>query len=89
MIAELADRGYRLMYNATGPKVLHMLLSDGQLHRLYLTSVPRLLGGEPYSSIVEGGLLTPPANFALRSLYLDTAAGAGEGQLFSAYDLAT
>ena len=88
MVEALHQRGYRAMYNATGPRVLHLLLADGLLDRLYLTTTARLLGGSPFSSIVEGELLPAPADVRLRSLYLDPTAPEGVGQLFAAYDRA-
>lgn len=84
----LARLGYKLIYNATGPKVLHLLLKDGMLDRLYLSFASRILGGDPYSSIVDGDLLDPPQDFRLNSLYLDPHALNGLGQLFCTYDLA-
>lgn len=86
MVAALVKRGYRVMYNATGPRVLHTILADGLLNRLYLTTVGRLLGGRPFSSVVEGDLLQPPADFRLRALYLDRAEIGGSGQVFASYD---
>jgi riboflavin biosynthesis pyrimidine reductase len=84
----LAKLGYKTIYNTTGPKVMHLLLKDSVLNRLYLTLAQRLLGGTPYSSIVEGELLEPAKDFHLRSLYLDPHALDGSGQLLTTYDRA-
>lgn len=86
LVHELHRRGYRLMFNATGPKVLHLLLSADQLHRLYLTHAGKMLGGMPYSTILEGDLLEQPAGFQLNTLYFDPVALDGLGQLFLSYD---
>lgn len=86
-LKRLSELGYELIYNATGPKVLHLLLKDGVLDRLYLSFASRILGGDPYSSIVEGDLLDPPQNFRLNSLYHDPHAFNGFGQLFCSYDV--
>ncbi len=86
-LKRLSELGYKLIYNATGPKVLHLLLKDGVLDRLYLSFASRILGGDPYSSIVEGDLLDPPQNFRLNSLYYDPHALNGLGQLFCSYDV--
>lgn len=86
MIAALAARGYRTIYNATGPKVMHLLLKASVLNRLYLTHANRILGGEPFSSIVEGALLQPAADFRLQALYLDAEGVEGLGQVFGVYD---
>ena len=82
----LVERGYNLIYNAAGPKVLHLLLADAVLDRLYLTLANRILGGQPFSSIVEGDLLVPPTDFRLQAAYLDPHALEGLGQLFTSYD---
>ncbi len=88
LVQSLGDRGYRLMYNATGPKVLHMLLASGRLDRLYLTFANRILGGDPFATIVDGDTLEPPVNFKLDALYLDPLGLDGLGQLFAAYEKA-
>ena len=86
LVESLLEMGYRTIYNATGPKVLHLLLAAGVLDRLYLSFVNRLLGGSPFSSIVEGELLDPPADFILNTIYLDPHALNGLGQLFTSYN---
>jgi len=86
LVESLLDLGYRTIYNTTGPKVLHLLLAAGVLDRLYLSFVNRLLGGSPFSSIVEGELLDPPADFILNTIYLDPHALNGLGQLFTSYN---
>lgn len=86
LVGSLMDLGYKTVYSATGPKVLHLLLEGGVLDRLYLTHASRILGGDPYSSIVEGELLDPPVDFRLRSLYYDPHALEGLGQLYSVYE---
>jgi riboflavin biosynthesis pyrimidine reductase len=85
----LTEMGYDMIYNATGPKVLHMLLAGDVLDRLYLTQTSRVLGGDPFSSIVEGDLLERPVDFHLNQLYYDPFALDGLGQLFSSYDRTT
>lgn len=86
MIRSLHDMGYRLMYNATGPKVLHLLLKAGCLDRLYLTQTGRVIGGEEFSTIVDGELLTTPEDFTLKQLYYDPLALDTLGQLMFVYD---
>lgn len=86
LVAALSERGYRLVYSTTGPKVLRMLVQARRLDRLYLTLAGRLLGGSPFSSIVEGAVLEPPADLRLRSLYLDPHAFDGVGQIFASYE---
>ena len=86
LIDALAARGYRAIYNATGPKVMHLLLADNMLDRLYLTLANRLIGGDPFSSIVHGPLLDDAADLQLNSLYLDQEGLDGLGQMFVSYD---
>jgi riboflavin biosynthesis pyrimidine reductase len=86
LITGLSELGYRTVYMATGPKVNHILVSSDTLDRLYLTVVPRLLGGDPFSSIVEGALLQPPVSLSLATLYHDPAALDGLGQLFMSFN---
>ena len=86
LVESLLEMGYRTIYNATGPKVLHLLLAAGVLDRLYLSFVNRLLGGSPFSSIVEGELLDPPADFILNTIYHDPHALNGLGQLLTSYN---
>lgn len=85
LIKSLSEFGYRMVYSATGPKVLHLLLAAGMLDRLYLTQTSRLLSGDPFSSIVEGQLFTPPIDFELIAVHYDPYALDGVGQLLTAY----
>lgn len=86
LIQHLAQMGYRTIKNSTGPQVLHLLLAANVLDRLYFTHAHRILGGIPFSTIVEGELLEPPLNFHLHSLYHDPHALEGAGQLFTAFN---
>jgi riboflavin biosynthesis pyrimidine reductase len=85
MVRHMTDLGYRTIYSAAGPKVLHLLLAGGVLDRLYLTYANRLLGGESYSTIVDGDLLVPPVDMNLAAVYFDPHALNGLGQLFVTY----
>jgi riboflavin biosynthesis pyrimidine reductase len=89
LIAKLSQEGYQTIYSATGPKVLHLLLAAGKLDRLYLTFANRILGGHPFSTIVDGNLLNPPVDFNLHSLYFDPQGLNGLGQLFASYNRVT
>ena len=88
LVAAMAGLGYRAIYSASGPKVLHLLLAAGALDRLYLTLANRLLGGDSFSSIVEGPLLAPAVGMRLHTAYLDAAGLEGLGQLFLSYQRA-
>lgn len=85
LVQAMAGLGYRAIYSASGPKVLHLLLAAGVLDRLYLTLAHRLLGGDPFSSIVEGPLLAPAVGMRLHTAYYDAAALDGLGQMFLCY----
>ena len=89
LVDAMTELGYTTIYNATGPKVLHLLLADDMLDRLYLTQAGRLLGGDPFSTIVDGPLLDPPIGMRLSTLYYDPHALDGIGQLLGAYDRVT
>ena len=86
LCAHMTELGYRTAYSGAGPKVLHLLALSGVLDRLYLTFANRLLGGEPYASILEGPLLDPPFDLQLNTLYFDPYGIEGLGQLFASYD---
>jgi riboflavin biosynthesis pyrimidine reductase len=85
LVDALDERGYRVIYNATGPLVNHLLLADDVLDRLYLTYANRLLGGKPFDSIVTGELLDPAIGMQIDTIYLDPVALDGLGQLFLSY----
>lgn len=87
MVQILGELGYQTVYSAAGPKVLHTLLAGQVLNRLYLTQVGRLLGGQPFASIVEGPLLATAVAAQLFTLYHDVEALGGLGQLLLAYDI--
>ena len=88
MVQSMTELGYKTIYSAAGPQVLHLLLEDGVLDRLYLTFANRLLGGQPFSSAVEGELLSPAAEMNLNTVYFDPYGLDGLGQLFISYDRA-
>lgn len=87
MAQKIADLGYQTVYSAAGPKILHLLLTSGVLNRLYLTQVGRLLGGSPFSTILEGDLLETAVDAQLHTIYHDPDALDGLGQLLLAYDI--
>jgi riboflavin biosynthesis pyrimidine reductase len=88
IVQGMTELGYKTVYSEAGPKIMHLLLTGGVLDRLYLTHVSRILGGQPFSSIVDGDLLAPAVNMTLHTSYLDPNALNGLGQLFLSYDRA-
>jgi riboflavin biosynthesis pyrimidine reductase len=88
MVRRMGELGYRTIYSAAGPQILHLLLTGDVLDRLYLTSASRVLGGAPFAAVVEGGLLEPAVDMTLAGLYYDRRGAHGLSQLFAAYDRA-
>jgi riboflavin biosynthesis pyrimidine reductase len=86
MVQSMTELGYKTIYSAAGPQVLHLLLEDSVLDRLYLTFANRLLGGQPFSSAVEGELLSPAIDMTLNTVYFDPYGLDGIGQLFVSYN---
>jgi riboflavin biosynthesis pyrimidine reductase len=86
MAAHLTLLDYQVIFAASGPKILHMLLSSGLVDRLYLTQTSRILGGDPFATIVEGVAFDFPYDMALHSLYYDPQAPENLGQLLMSYD---
>ncbi len=87
LIKHMTEMGYQTVYSATGPKVLHLLLAGGALNRLYLTQANRLLGGQPFSTIVEGELFETAVDLQINTIYWDKEAPAGLGQLLISYNI--
>ncbi len=81
----LASLGYARIYAITGPYVFHTLLSAGLLDALFLTTVHRVLAGQPFASICEGETLAEPTDFELAAYYLDPAGPGGCAQSFARY----
>lgn len=73
LVAHLQRAGYRRLYSVTGPRVLQGLAAAGALDALFVTTVHRLIGGEPSTTLLEGSL-TSPVDFDLTRLYFDPAA---------------
>ena len=47
-----------------------------------------VLGGQPFSTVVDGSLLEPSVDLKINTIYLDSQALDGLGQLFVSYDTA-
>ena len=88
LLQHMGSLGYRTVYSAAGPRILHMLVRGGALDRLYITYANRLLGGLPFAALVEGDTLPTAVGLTLHSLYQDPQALDGLGQLFAAYNRA-
>lgn len=70
MVGWLEQAGYRRLYSVAGPRVLNSLLEDDVVDALFLTTVHRIIGGDSARTLHHGALQAP-ADFVLRSLYLD------------------
>ena len=86
VVKELQDLGYRLVYSAAGPKILHTLLAADVLDRLYLTVTNRILGGTKIATITDGPLLSPHHSLQISTIYLDQHGNDHLSQLFLAFD---
>jgi riboflavin biosynthesis pyrimidine reductase len=70
-----------------GGEVLHALIADDVLDRLYLTLACRMLGGLAFDTLLTGTVLEPAAHFKLNALHYDGASdGSGVEQLFAVLD---
>lgn len=81
----LRERGLKRIYMVGGPRLFHSLLKDGAIHRLYLTTAGRLLGGEDIETAVRGRPFPVPPEGRLRHLTLDPEAS--PQQMFACYDV--
>lgn len=85
LIAALAQRGYRNIYLIAGPKMLHTMLQDQQLDKLYVSISHQLLGGTIFKTLLDGERLTR-CSLRLSSLFLHEASDNGCGQFFISYE---
>ena len=88
LIEALAQEQHRTIAMLGGGEVLHALIVDDVLDRLYLTLACRMLGGLPFDTLLTGPVLEPAARFRLAALHYDAAeAGASDvEQLFAMLD---
>ncbi|MEF8792694.1 RibD family protein [Thiohalorhabdus sp.] len=86
LVTTLTQRGYNRIYSLAGPRMLHTLVADGSLNRLYLTVAHKLVGGEDFDSLVRGSGLAPARGFTPVELYWDRWAPKGAGQLIEVLD---
>jgi riboflavin biosynthesis pyrimidine reductase len=88
LIEALAQEEHRNIAMIGGGEVLHALVVDDVLDRLYLTLACRLLGGLPFDTLLTGPVLEPAARFHLKALHYDPAAAEGSDveQLFAILD---
>ena len=85
LIKALSAKNLNHFYLIAGPKMLHAMINDQQLSKLYLSHSQQLLGGEFFNTILDGELLTTP-KLELKSLFYDEISENGHGQFYSSYD---
>jgi riboflavin biosynthesis pyrimidine reductase len=85
LIEALRAANFMRICSVAGPRVLHLLLKNDCLDRLYLTTGLRLLGGCTYATLIEGSLLPSAPAFNLEALYFDSPDSESAGQLFGVY----
>ncbi len=73
LIEALAQERHRTIAMLGGGEVLHALIVDDVLDRLYLTLACRMLGGLPFDTLLTGPVLEPAARFRLAALHYDAA----------------
>jgi riboflavin biosynthesis pyrimidine reductase len=84
----LGERGFRSLFLLAGPLMLETMLRDGQLARLYLTVVHRLIGGSEFLTMLRGPELGSAGALNLAALYYEAAGASGVGQFFAQFDAA-
>ena len=81
----LTAKGFKHFYLIAGPKMLHTMVKDQQLSKIYLTHSQQFLGGELFNTLLDGEVLNSP-KLTLQSLFYDDASENGYGQFFSSYE---
>jgi len=85
LIAALAQRGYRNIYLIAGPKMLHTMIRDRLLNKLYISTSHQLLGGRVFKTLLDGEKLEH-CSLRLNSLFFDERSDNGCGQFFSGFE---
>ena len=86
LIQAMAARGYRSYYLLAGPRMLHAMLRDRQLSRLYLTVAHLLVGGEGFHTLTLGPEFEKAGRMRMMSLYYDASSPKGAGQWFAQFE---
>ena len=88
LIAALAREAHFNIAVIGGGEILHALIADDALDRLYLTLACRILGGLSFDTLATGLPLEEPASFTLEALHYDAAGADGSDveQLFAIFD---
>ena len=65
--------------------MLHTMVRDRQLHRLYLSVSHQLLGSRNFKTLLDGEELSR-CSLRLNSLFFDESSDNGCGQFFTSFD---
>jgi len=84
LVQALHERNYKHLYLIAGPKMLHTMLEDQQLHKLYLSSSHQMLAGNAFTTLLEDNTLID-CKLVLQSLFYDENSANNCGQFFSSY----
>ncbi len=85
LIDALIRKNYKHFYLIAGPKMLHTMVEDQQLSKIYLSTSHQLLGSEIFRTIIDGSILNTP-RLQLKSLFYDDSSENAHGQFFSSYE---
>lgn len=85
LMRHLTALEYRRVYLLAGPRLFHSMLSQQQVHRVFVTLRHRIIGGHEFHTMARGEALGEPGELALRELYLHDAADAGS-QWFAVFE---
>ncbi len=85
LIDVLTTKEFKHFYLIAGPKMLHTMVNDQQLSKIYLTHSQQFIGGKFFNTILDGEILNSP-KLELQSLFYDDASENGHGQFFSSYE---
>jgi riboflavin biosynthesis pyrimidine reductase len=88
LVSALAREAHRNIAMIGGGAMLHALVADDALDRLYLTLACRLLGGVSFDTLLTGPALEGAPGFGLKALHYDAeeADAADVEQLFAILD---
>ena len=88
LIEALAREQHSSIAMLGGGEVLHALVVDDVLDRLYLTLACRMLGGQSFDTLLTGPVLEAAPRFKLEALHYDAEArdGSDVDQLFAMLD---
>lgn len=84
LIDALTAKNHRHFYLIAGPKMLHTMVNDQQLSKLYLSYSHQLIAGDIFRTILDGPTLHSP-RLELSSLFYDEFSNNTHGQFFNHY----